>query len=486
MEAVYQQAFIERQNTSAEMPVGRAVRTVPVVFHVVYNSASENIPDYYIHNLMTRLNEDFRKNNALIGNLRTAFTSVAADAQIEFCLANKDPQGNPSTGITRKQTNLTYFNPDANNVSGTVGGQNSMKTAQYGEAPWDRSKYVNIWICDITNGASFGTAGYAYLASTSSLPPATIDGIVLDYNIGVKQGNSRAISHEMGHYFGLDHTFGDPSGQCNPNNDDGFADTPRIKDAFQNVYPGGCSSATTAPSCTAGTLWQYENLMDYSNCFSIFTIQQANYMNSVLSGSRNSLNTSYASNCSQAAVQLPVADFTGCATAVPRNSIITFTDISTNSPVSWLWSISPNVGGWTFVNGTSATSQNPQVQFINPGNYRVILNASNQAGNNAKTSNNCVVVNQAYAGIADNDLGTGVLLYPNPATDFVTLSIANAPQYGNLRVTVYNAVGQAVYAISGNVPSEVNLDLSAYGQGVYFVEVRSNEGVTTKRLVIGK
>ena len=393
---------LERAATSSEVPAGRAVRTIPVVFHVIYDTqASTNVSDAVINNLLTRLNQDYRKNNSLIGNIRPAFSALATDAQIEFCLATKDPSGNPTTGINRRQTTLTYFNPDAaddgiNAATGTVGGPNAMKGATYGIAAWDRSKYVNIWICDITNGANSGTAGYAYVPACSNnascLPTANIDGIVLDYNIGVQGGNSRAVSHEMGHFLGLGHTFGsNPTGACSTS-DDAFSDTPKIKGPFQNYYNFCTSSgASTAQSCTSGTLWQYENLMDYSSCFCMFTTQQANFMNAVLSGNRSGLVTSATTNCAVAAPTVPVANFNGCSSNVSQGSTVTFTDISTGTPTSWSWSITPATG-WSYVGGTSATSQNPQVQFTTTGTYSVALTATNSLGSNTKTSSSCITV----------------------------------------------------------------------------------------------
>lgn len=392
---------LEKQNTPTEEPAGRVLRTVPVVFHVVYANSSENVSDAVINELLERLNEDFRKLNALIPSIRPAFAGVAADAQIQFCLATKDPNGNTmaTPGITRRQTTLTWFDSDASNnginyVNGTVGGPSTMKGPTYGTAAWDRTKYINIWICDITNGAQSGTAGYAYVpqgTTTAGLPPANIDGVVLDYNIGVQGGQSRAVSHEVGHYFGLDHTWGDANGTCNTG-DDGFSDTPLIKGPFQNYY-FSCTSGTgaNAPSCTAGTLWQHENLMDYSDCFCMFTTQQANHMNAVLSGSRNSLNTSYTTNCTAPAPQVPVAAFTGCSANVASGSTVTFTDASTGVPTSWAWSITPATG-WTYVGGTSATSQNPQVQFTTQGTYSVTLTATNAQGSDAETSASCITV----------------------------------------------------------------------------------------------
>lgn len=390
-------SYLQRQNTSTEVDPNRVVRTVPVVFHIVYDgNAATNVSDAVIMELLERLNEDFRKANSAIASIRPAFSALATDAQIEFCLATKNPQGQATTGINRRLTTVSYFDPDISNTginyaTGGVGGPNAMKGATYGIASWDRTKYVNIWICDITNGANSGTAGYAYLGGTSQaqLPPADWDGIVLDYNIGVEAGQSRAISHEMGHYFGLDHTWGDANGTCGTG-DDGFADTPPVKGPYANYY-FNCGPSSTYQSCTNGTLWMHENMMDYSDCYCMFTTQQANFMNQVLSTGRNSLNTSVTTNCTAPTPQVPVAAFNGCSANVTQGSTVTFSDVSTGVPTSWAWSISPGTG-WSYANGTSATSQNPQVTFTATGSYTVTLTATNNQGSDAQVSNNCITV----------------------------------------------------------------------------------------------
>jgi|GEM_PF-527765 len=475
LQVLSQLAYQERQNTSTEEQSGRAVRTIPVIFHVIYDTQSAtNVSNTVINSLLQRLNEDFRKNNSLIGNIRPAFTGVASDAQIEFCMATKDPSGNTLTtpGINRRQTTVTYFNPNGstgvNDATGNVGGANAMKGATYGAATWDRSKYLNIWICDITNGQSFGVAGYAYApqgTTSAGLPPATWDGVVLDYNIGVEGGASRTVSHEVGHYLGLHHTFGDDDiTACSTaaSEDDGFSDTPLIKGPFHGSYSSCSGSATTAPSCTSGQLWQYENLMDYGFCESMFTTQQANHMNSVLSGSRASLLTSTVTNCALPAAVAPVANFTGCNSNVTQNSTVTFTDASTGVPTSWSWAITPATG-WAYVGGTSATSQNPQVQFTALGNYNVALTATNAQGNNTKTSTACITV---VAAGACNNLNTALIMGFEATEDITGWTVENT----NGDVTGTDPV---TWGLFDNVQGTV-----AHG-GSRMIGYRYNENTTT-------
>ena len=160
----------------------RATYTVPIIFHVVYNpnNPAENVSQAAIYNLLTKVNQDFSATNSDIGNARTSLGFVPANADIEFCLAQRDPFGNQlaELGIERVSTNEDYYNPDteSNKMKSNTGGGT-------GAPIWNRANYVNVWICDITNGASSGVAGYAYKPTVSTLPPASIDGIVIDYNL---------------------------------------------------------------------------------------------------------------------------------------------------------------------------------------------------------------------------------------------------------------------------------------------------------------
>src|SRR5690606_25527249 len=133
------------------------VLTVPVVVHVVWNTSAENVPSSAIHDMIAEMNADYSQTNSDISGVRPAFTASIGNAQIEFCLAETDPNGAATTGITRTQTTETWFDPDTET--------NDMKSAPLGKAPWNPSQYLNIWICDISSGATGGsvTLGYADL-----------------------------------------------------------------------------------------------------------------------------------------------------------------------------------------------------------------------------------------------------------------------------------------------------------------------------------
>ena len=209
------------------------------------------------------------------------------------------------------------------------------------------------------------------------LPGSGIDGIVLDYNLGMN--NDNVLTHEVGHYLGLDHTWGG-SGGCG--NDDGFGDTPATDGPSFN-YPGSCSgSQLTCP----GIQTQYENYMDYANCTVMFTQNQADYMLSILQGIRGSLLLSPGCDPTNtppnsAFISMPAGPG---PVVIPVGGAVSFTDQSINVPTGWAWTISGTQGvDWNWVNGTNQNSQDPDAEFLTVGLYDVTLTASNAIGADA-------------------------------------------------------------------------------------------------------
>ncbi|MBX2971672.1 MAG: zinc-dependent metalloprotease [Flavobacteriales bacterium] len=244
--------------------------TVPVVVHVVWNTAAENVTTASINAMIAQLNADYSATNSDLGQVRQPFTGVVGNVGFQFCLAQTAPDGSPTTGIVRVQTSDTWFDPDNET--------DDMKFAGTGSPAWDPTRYLNIWICDITSGAAGNTitVGYAYLP-VQGIVGSEYDGLVIDYSYGMQTG-SRTATHEIGHYFGLLHPF-DENGACV--NADGFSDTPT-----SNSPTYSCSNSNLMK---CGVLTQYENFMDYSICTVMFTAQQAAYMAGLLTSTRASL-----------------------------------------------------------------------------------------------------------------------------------------------------------------------------------------------------
>ena len=114
---------------------------------------------------MDVLNDDFRRTNSDASNTPAVWQNVAADCEIDFCLATVDPNGAFTTGITRTATTQTNWDADDQGGWGSDGEANAMKkTSSGGIDSWDYQRYLNIWVCDLTNSQSGGmTLGYAYL-----------------------------------------------------------------------------------------------------------------------------------------------------------------------------------------------------------------------------------------------------------------------------------------------------------------------------------
>jgi hypothetical protein len=256
--------FIEQYQNNPQRAAAD-VYTIPVVVHVVHRNAQQNISEDQILSQIAILNEDFRRMNSDADDI----WPQAADSEIEFCLANLDPDGNPTNGITRTSTTVNSFNLS-----------NRVKfTNQGGHDAWPSGDYLNFWVCNLA-----GTLlGYAQFPGGN---PAT-DGIVCDFNYVGNIGTAtmpyhlgRTATHEVGHWLGLRHIWGD--GGCGV--DDNIADTP-LSDASN----GGCNIGHI--SC--GTVDMVQNYMDYTNdaCMNLFTEGQKTRMRSFLSpgGSRESL-----------------------------------------------------------------------------------------------------------------------------------------------------------------------------------------------------
>ena len=254
------------------------VITIPVVVHVVWNTAAENISDAQIQSQIDILNEDFRRLNTDASNTPADFQGIAADSEIEFCLATVDPNGASTNGITRTQTSVTAFSTNDAVKFNSSGGKDA----------WPASDYLNIWVCDISGGI----LGYAQFPGGS----AATDGVVNDYqyfgNIGTATAPfdlGRTCTHEIGHWLNLRHIWGD--GNCSV--DDFVNDTPT---ADGPNYTGGACTYPGPNSCNdgAGDLPDmFQNYMDYSDdgCMNLFTLGQKARMRALFNtgGARESL-----------------------------------------------------------------------------------------------------------------------------------------------------------------------------------------------------
>lgn len=253
--------------------------TIPVVVHVVYRTAAENISDAQVLSQIAVLNEDFQLLNADHVNVPTLFAGVKANVEINFCLAQRDPNGAATNGITRTVTTRTSF-----------GTNDAVKSAStQGKAAWNTSNYLNIWVCNIGGGI----LGYAQFPGG----PASTDGVVIDYRYFGRNGTAvapfnkgRTATHEVGHWLNLYHIWGDAT--CG---NDQVSDTP-----LHNTANYGCPAAGHRSTCTGTPVEMTMNYMDYTDdaCMYMFSTGQSNRMRALFGtgGARVSLLSSQGCN----------------------------------------------------------------------------------------------------------------------------------------------------------------------------------------------
>ncbi|TPN82572.1 zinc metalloprotease [Mesorhizobium sp. CU2] len=248
--------------------------TVPVVVHVVYKKAADNISDAQVTSQIDVLNADYSAANTDLPNVPAPWKSLVGNAKIKFKLAKVDPGGAQTSGIVRQKTTVDGFGQD-----------DSVKmTAKGGSDAWDTTRYLNIWVCDLQGGL----LGYAQFPGG---PPAT-DGVVIRNTafgtggVAAKPFNlGRTTTHEVGHYLNLRHIWGDTE-DCSGS--DLVADTPRQQLPNYNEPTFPHVSCNNGPN---GDM--FVNYMDYvdDKAMFMFSAGQVARMRATLAGPRKDLTT---------------------------------------------------------------------------------------------------------------------------------------------------------------------------------------------------
>ena len=336
MQAIEQQTsnYVASQNISRTTAV---TVTIPVVFHVVYATAAQNISDAQCIAQLNQLNLDYARLNSDTNNTPAIFKSLAANTKIQFCLAQRDPSGLATTGIIHKSTTTTSFTTNDNVKKSTTGGDNA----------WSATSYLNIWTCNLSGGV----LGYAQFPGGA----AATDGVVLLYSsVGsfVKPGTAtpyqlgRTATHEVGHWLNMYHIWGDAT--CG---NDLVGDTP-----LHTTANYGCPAAGIKSTCTGTPVMMTMNYMDYTDdaCMNMFTLGQTTRMNALFAtgGTRIGLLTSL--GC-----QPPSVATCGLATTLAATSI-------TSSGATL---------GWTAVSG--AASYNVQYRVVGAATWTSTTSTTN-------------------------------------------------------------------------------------------------------------
>ena len=266
------------EQTRQSIESGEAMRvtarllTIPVVVHVVHRTQEENISAAQIRSQITVLNRDFRAKNPDRRKVPDAWKSLVIDSNIQFELAKKDPQGNQTNGITRTATTVAAFGADNSVKKKTTGGV----------APWPTDRYLNVWVCNLAGGL----LGYAQFPGG----PRRTDGVVVLHSAFGTRGTAQApfdkgrtATHEVGHYLGLRHVWGDRN-DCTGN--DFVADTPPARQA--NIDKPSYPHITCDNGPNGDMFMNYMDYVDDAAMF-MFTTGQVARMNATLAGPRKRL-----------------------------------------------------------------------------------------------------------------------------------------------------------------------------------------------------
>ena len=352
----------------------RAVKIIPVVFHVFHSNGEGNISYEQLLSGIQMLNEDFRRTNSDSGATRDIFKSFAVDSEIEFRLAKVDPNGNCTNGVVR-----------INNSEASYDAGNNVKPL----SRWPSNQYFNIWVVNtIESGSVNGTIlGYAQFPGSGAW---NTYGIVIRHdrvgNIETATSQDRTLTHEVGHCLNLLHTFQSGCGNSCNNSGDRVCDTPPVSFSTQScdLNQNQCSNDASGSSVyNTDVKDQIENYMSYNDCQNMYSAGQKTRMQNALSNigalqqlvSTNNLNYTGVLNTNNGICEV---EFDASNTVICAGQNVQFMDHSFFNPQSYQW---------TFEGGEphTSTDQNPLITFTKPGTYQVELTITDSF-NDSKTS----------------------------------------------------------------------------------------------------
>ena len=431
--------------------------TIPVVVHVIHDGDpvgfGSNISAEQIQSQIDVLNEDYRR---LIGTPGHNTHPDGADIEIEFCLVAEDPNGQllPELGIHRIDRNERGWGEPPYSIG-------EIKQSMMPQEFWDPERYMNIWTAELSNDF----LGFAQLPNFSTLPdlspnhgPGSTDGVVITPTAFGRVGSAkdpynhgRTTTHEVGHWLGLWHIWGD--GACGV--DDYCSDTPEASDPHY-----GCPD----PGNSCGLLEMVNNYMDYSDdtCMNLFTVCQKNRMRTVISNSVRRFSLTESDACFGNAP--PIARFSSNRQFVCEGSTVRFSAEEGNIPQSWVWS---------FPGGSPSTSQasSPVVEYARKGTYDVELIAKNEFGSDTLFLSSYIKVDTTGSEVIffedfENGLSRWEIENPDNQTTW-QLELVDGSEFGQIAV----GINLYDYTVSGERDALISpvLDLSGYkGAELYF------------------
>ncbi|WP_274474837.1 M43 family zinc metalloprotease [Mangrovimonas aestuarii] len=456
--------YIKDKEVSRSSEVDGTVIRIPVVVHVIHNGQAvgvgPNISDAQVLSQIQVLNDDYRR---AMGTNGYNTHPDGADTEIEFYLAETDPNCNPTNGIDR--VDMSAY---ATSWGGS-GASSNTNTILKPQTIWDSSRYLNMWTVQWSSAGLLGfgqfpggnamtdgvVMGYQYFGSNDD-PNVTLGGA---YNLG------RTTTHEVGHYLGLYHTF---QGGCNGSGD-GCADTPSVDDANY-----GCP--TWHSSC--GTPDMVQNYMDYTDdsCMNVFTNDQKARMLAVLANERSSLtNEGFSVESSTTQINLTIVtdnygdetswEFKDSSGAVlyssPANTYDNNSTYNESFTVSgnqcYIFTINDEYGDGIccdYGDGSYELSTGDGSLIYSGGDFGSIES---------------IQITTSTLGTEDYFVDNEVKVYPNPAKDVLNIKVNNNDLPDSY--VVYNVLGQRVATKTISSVSDLSINTSELSNGMYFVKL---------------
>jgi len=463
---------------------------IPVVVHIVHNNNAQNISDAQIHAQIRVLNEDFRRQNADRVNTPNAFIGVAGDANIEFRLARIDPNGNPTSGITRTLTSVSGFCHIMDNVKFTnLGGRDA----------WNTQRYLNIWVC---NFSLPGLMGYAQFPFDLATRPNT-DGVVVGYQFfGVgnprqpRFNRGRTLTHEVGHWLNLRHIWGDA---LNCTATDFVDDTPN-----QFGPTNGCRTFPARDQCTpTGNGVMFMNFMDYSDdaCMNMFTSGQIARMRALFdteNGIRREMLvlSEFITNpptifgptvfCMQATFDL----HNGQATSWTLSDNVNFRVVSTNPTRAFVDAVNPMTNNFT--TRLSAMYHGTEIASVYITSFCDLSPCDCPPG-----WCECGVPICPFCGRWGCPMCATVRSHPNPVSDILTIDLTQRETdvFSKTRTTVETETIFNIHLLNvhGMVvrqqrtqASTIQFDVSNLPEGTYYLHIEHNGEIEKHQIIINR
>lgn len=431
---------------------------IPVVFHVFSDDAVNKVPLAQIQSALDVLNRDINGLNDDYETVDPFFYDRRSKMNITFALPSIDPDGKPTNGVT--------YHPKNSGFGNHLNYDDSVS-----KYAWDNYKYMNVYIMlDLYADGVTNQSGVAWYPNTT-MSDNNLARIVYNYSYLGNQGSSFAdanfqsvLTHEVGHWLNLAHTF---QGGCEGDNDS-------VDDTPSTLVGAGCGPNTF--SC--GHPANGDNYMDYTECYSMFTVGQVDRMMTALTLHPTRLPLWQIENLKATGTYkyykpaVPSAEFMATKESVTEGESINFTDISCGNPYKW---------EWTFEGGSPAVSQekNPQILYSKPGKYVASLIATNTQGSSKTTAMEIIVLADVNSSVNETNNNLELFVYPNPTSDRVEIRNLENVIY---QFSIYDNLGNV--AITGKLNKSKSLiNLENLNAGVYFLRVSSNNNVYYSKLI---